>query len=501
MADRRRLVVSLGVTLIPAVVLVGMLLVPASGARLDLQGLRLDGLRVTFDSAGGFLEPLSMSEATVLADIGRSIDSVVLVLESGRVLVLPAAERLTLSRPDDAGPETTLQLSSMDIPPDSALEVQAEGDGTHRLFLPGGDPRAFTLGGQWRVDSTLVDFGPIGIGRIVIDTRDPILVDFRADESRGPATVLEDVGINSLYLSRLRPLSDRAETTVREGLVVADWIREPLDPSSSPSFASFEGTIDSLRVVDGVLQAEVRGRDLTGFALDGRARMPNLMQALPPVRRRLLMGALLGVFVLGGVWSAVPVLRLGRRSRSPGPEPDSQPPETAGPSRRLAAIWFADIVGFTELSARDEDGALEVSSAMEQLARQEVATHDGRVVKLLGDGVLTEFGSANAAVRAALGLQASFSESEVVRSRGRALRIGVHICEVVATPDGDLYGSGVNLASRIESAAEPGRVAVSEDVAHQLRQRAEFRLTPMEPVALKGVEGLAQLFVVEGSEG
>jgi adenylate cyclase len=229
--------------------------------------------------------------------------------------------------------------------------------------------------------------------------------------------------------------------------------------------------------------------------------MPGLLRTLPEGPRRGLLGGLLGLVAIGGVWLAAPALRPRRRPRPSGSE---KRPEQAGaatlPSRRLAAIWFADIVGFTELSARDEDGALEVSKELERLTRREVDRHGGRIVKLLGDGVLTEFGSANAAVRAALGLQQGFSTSDVVRAKGRALRIGVHLCEVVAAPDGDLLGSGVNMASRIESAAAPGSVAVSQDVAHQLRQRKEFRLTPMPPIELKGVQGPAHLFVVEAGE-
>jgi len=278
---------------------------------------------------------------------------------------------------------------------------------------------------------------------------------------------------------------------VLEGRLVGEGIAETLDASSRLSFESFEGTIDSLWIEDGSLTAEIRGASVGGLRMAGRNRMPSVLAALPPGQRWLALGVLLGATALGGLWGIGP--RLRRRTGAAGPQ-------AAAPSRRLAAVWFADIAGFTELSSRDEDGALAVSRELERLCRQEVETHGGRIVKLLGDGVLTEFASANAAVRAALGLQASFADSAVVREKERALRIGVHVCEVVATPDGDVYGSGVNVASRVESAAPRGRVAVSEDVAHQLRQRAEFSLEPMPPVQLKGLDGLTQLFVVDWSD-
>lgn len=223
-------------------------------------------------------------------------------------------------------------------------------------------------------------------------------------------------------------------------------------------------------------------------------RMPSALAQLPLGRRRILLGTLLGSVMLGAIGLIGPAVRAKPGERGTGSAPS---PAAGEPSRRLAAVWFADIVGFTELSSRDEDGALAVSQELERLARAEVESHGGRIVKLLGDGVLSEFGSANAAVRAALGLQDSFSASEVVREKTRALRIGVHVCEVVASPDGDVYGAGVNFASRIESAAEPGRVAVSEDVAHQLRQRSEFSLAAMPPVRLKGLDAPSQLFVVD----
>jgi class 3 adenylate cyclase len=496
MADSRRWVLPLAVTLIPAALLAGLALKRAPRVSLSLQELRLDGLRVTFDSAGGFLEPLPMADATVLADIGRTFDSVAVVLESGEHFVLPEAQELTLRPVRDGGSAATLQLSSMTIPADSALEIQTEDDGTHRLFLPGGDPRELTLGGAWWVDSTRVDFGTIGIGRIVINTRDPIQVDLRVDESRGRTPILEDADIKSLYLSRLRPLSERAETTVRGGRIVGDGTEEVLDPASSPSFSSFRGVIDSLWVEDGSLRAEMHGNDVAGLSIAGEDRMPRMLATLPRLEREVLLGALLGSVALGVVWMVGPTLRS--KPRAPGSRFEPSPSAT-GPSRRLAAVWFADIVGFTHLSSRDEDGALALSRELERFARAEVETHGGRIVKLLGDGVLTEFGSVNAAVRAALGLQSSFSDSGVVREKGGKLRIGVHVCEVVASPDGDVYGSGVNIASRIESAAEPGRVAVSENVAHQLRQRAEFSLVAMPPVQLKGLDDPTQLFVVDWS--
>lgn len=488
-----------------AVAVVGVLsLVPTSTVRLRLESLTLDGLRLTADSAGGVLEPVPLAQATLLADVGRVLDSVIVIRETGETSVLPRSERVSIRPADPPGRASSLQLASVELPADSALEVQSEGDGVLRLFLPGGAPRAMTLSGEWWIDSTLIDFGTIGIGRIVIDTRDPILVDILADEARPGVILLEALPIESLHLSRLRPLSDQAETTVRAGRLVAQWGNEDLDRSSSPSFDSFEGAIDSLWIAGGVLQAEIGGTAVKGLRVGGRDRMPSLLSVLPAAQRRTGTGGLLGVVLLALgllIWPMI-AARRSARAVGTGPAAASAPLGGAGTasSRRLAAVWFADIAGFTELSSRDEDGALAVSKELERLARHEVDARGGRIVKLLGDGVLTEFSSTDAAVRAALGLQQAFSRSGVVARYRMALRVGVHVGDIVPTAEGDVLGAGVNVASRIQSTAEPGRVAVSEDVARQLRQRPEFTLVPMDPVPLKGLPGLTQLYEVDSSD-
>ena len=111
--------------------------------------------------------------------------------------------------------------------------------------------------------------------------------------------------------------------------------------------------------------------------------------------------------------------------------------------RRLSAVWFADIVGYTELSARDEDGALAVVDELQRLARDAVEPRGGRIVKFVGDAALTVFDSTDTALKAALALQESFSASDVVQEKDCALRIGVHIGEVAEGEDGDIYGDGV----------------------------------------------------------
>ncbi|MCK5439932.1 MAG: hypothetical protein KAI97_08305, partial [Gemmatimonadetes bacterium] len=155
---------------------------------------------------------------------------------------------------------------------------------------------------------------------------------------------------------------------------------------------------------------------------------------------------------------------------------------------RLTALWFADIVGYSELAAKDEGQALRLVDALQAIAHTTAERFEGRVVKFLGDGVLAEFSSTESAVRAAVALQHNYHERiESATGEVRPLRVGVHVGDVVTKPDGDLYGDGVNVAARLQHEADAGQVVVSEDVWRQLRQRPEFEFTPLGERTLKGI--------------
>lgn len=164
-------------------------------------------------------------------------------------------------------------------------------------------------------------------------------------------------------------------------------------------------------------------------------------------------------------------------------------------NRRLAAVWFADIVGYTRLSSQDEDAALAVVDELQALSLQAVEGK-GRVVKFLGDATLAVFDSTNAALESAFALQKTFAESETVQSHECSLSVGVHVGEVVESEDGDVYGDGVNMASRIEGVASAGQVVISEDVYRQIRNRTTYNSESIGEHALKGVEKPVPLFVL-----
>lgn len=164
--------------------------------------------------------------------------------------------------------------------------------------------------------------------------------------------------------------------------------------------------------------------------------------------------------------------------------------------RRLAAVWFADIVGYSALSSRDEDAALALVEALKEAALEEVPAHGGRVVKFVGDAALAVFESVDGALRAALSVQERFGATAVARTHEARLRVGLHLGEIAEADDGDVFGDGVNVAARLQGKARPGEVLVSRAVKEMIRGRAgyAFQRVPMWH-HLKGL-GLARVFVV-----
>lgn len=157
--------------------------------------------------------------------------------------------------------------------------------------------------------------------------------------------------------------------------------------------------------------------------------------------------------------------------------------------RRLAAVMFTDLVGFTKLGQRDEEVALRLRREHQALVRATLAAHNGREVKTLGDGFLIEFPSAVESVRCAVAIQegitarnaAARSEEPIV------LRIGVHLGDVIGE-GGDIVGDAVNVASRIEPLAEPGGICVSGPVFDQVRNKIRLPFEKIGARALKNVE-------------
>jgi adenylate cyclase len=141
--------------------------------------------------------------------------------------------------------------------------------------------------------------------------------------------------------------------------------------------------------------------------------------------------------------------------------------------RRLAAILAADVVGFSRLMEIDEAGTLaRLKGLRGAVIDPAVARHSGRMVKLMGDGALIEFGSAVDAVTCALEIQKLVPEHDQNAAPEARIqfRIGINVGDVIVDGD-DIYGDGVNVAARIEALAQPGGIYISRSAADQVRDK------------------------------
>jgi len=174
------------------------------------------------------------------------------------------------------------------------------------------------------------------------------------------------------------------------------------------------------------------------------------------------------------------------------------PREKDSGSRRLAAVWFADIVGYTRLSADNEPLALRLVETLQAAATTAVEGHEGKIVKFTGDGVLAEFASARGGAIGAMQLLLRFAQLTEGWPQGpHQIRLGMHLGDVTVAADGDIYGDGVNRAARLEGLAEPGRLLVSEDVYRQLRSRPDLTLTELGLRSVKGYDDAIRVYDAE----
>ena len=163
--------------------------------------------------------------------------------------------------------------------------------------------------------------------------------------------------------------------------------------------------------------------------------------------------------------------------------------------RKLAAIMFTDMVGYSALSQRDDKLALELLEEHRQLLREIFPRFNGTEIKTIGDAFLIEFNSALEAAQCAIEIQRTLAKRnhDVTADRRIELKIGIHIGDVVHR-GGDVYGDGVNIASRIEPLAGAGGICVSMDVERQIRNALEARFEKLAPTELKNISVAMDLF-------
>jgi TolB-like protein len=141
--------------------------------------------------------------------------------------------------------------------------------------------------------------------------------------------------------------------------------------------------------------------------------------------------------------------------------------------RRLAAILAADVMGYSCLMGEDEKGTLErLKSLRKELVQPKITERKGRIVKLMGDGLLAEFPSVVEAVKCAVDIQQDMAGREVGLSEERriVLRIGVNLGDIIVEGS-DIYGDGVNVAARLEGLATPGGICISGKVYEEVKNK------------------------------
>jgi class 3 adenylate cyclase len=170
--------------------------------------------------------------------------------------------------------------------------------------------------------------------------------------------------------------------------------------------------------------------------------------------------------------------------------------------RRLAAIFAADVVGYSRLMELDEAGTLATLKARRrEVLDPLVAKHHGRIFKVAGDGTLVEFASAVNAMQCAIDLQQQMAAANDGQPDDRriVLRIGVNLGDVMVE-GGDLYGDGVNIATRLEGIAEPGDILVSGTVHDHVRHKVDIGFDDLGSRTVKNIAEPVRVYrvAVEG---
>lgn len=166
-------------------------------------------------------------------------------------------------------------------------------------------------------------------------------------------------------------------------------------------------------------------------------------------------------------------------------------------TRKLAAVMFTDIKGFSMKMAQNETAAFELLRTHDALMRVIASKYEGKVVKSIGDSFMVDFASAVNAVKAAIDAQKRFWAF----NKGRGdfdkieIRIGIHLGDVMVSDD-DMYGDGVNIASRIEAITEPTRICISADIYNQVKKKMDVKVYRMGDMQLKNIPDPVEVFEV-----
>src|SRR5690349_13504126 len=150
--------------------------------------------------------------------------------------------------------------------------------------------------------------------------------------------------------------------------------------------------------------------------------------------------------------------------------------ETRSVERKLAAIFAADVEGYSRLMGRDEVGTLRTLTAYRVIVDRLIAPHRGRIFNTAGDSVLADFASAVDAARCAVAVQDAIAKENADRAADEQMRfrMGIHVVDIMVQGD-NLFGDAVNIAARLEALAEPGGICVSRAARDHIRDKLPYR--------------------------
>lgn len=174
-----------------------------------------------------------------------------------------------------------------------------------------------------------------------------------------------------------------------------------------------------------------------------------------------------------------------------------QPAEDSG-TRKLAAIMFTDIKDFSRRMQKDEAATMRMLKVHNTMMEEAVIKYDGKVIKTVGDAFLVSFDSVVSATQCAIEVQQKFYDynRNIKQEDDKiAVRIGIHLGDVIVK-EHDVFGDGVNIASRIQSLAEVGGVNISDSVYQQVKNKIAIRVLDMGVPQLKGIDERVRIYQV-----
>ena len=170
--------------------------------------------------------------------------------------------------------------------------------------------------------------------------------------------------------------------------------------------------------------------------------------------------------------------------------------------RKLAAIFAADVAGYSRLMEANEEQALATLSAHRRIIDEAIVRHRGRIAGTAGDSVLAEFASVMSAVHAAIEIQNALAEAnnELPPGQRMAFRIGINVGDVMVK-DGDIFGDGVNIAARLQALAEPGGICVSRGVRDHIRHKVAVAFQDLGEQQVKNIARPIRVFQLRLDSG